>query len=330
MFGRILIVEVFDKEGNSTYLVDPLQKTRLMCSGIIEYLPTSSGAPRATIQVYNIPATLAQSIFALQKYVNDAVVDDPKFIRVQFGYEDENNGELRDIFIGRIARAFTTREDTLTTVTKIYAYQLSDFYTSGVSSAQFDAGTSVYELVESLFKNSTVPNTSVQIPEALKNMFIDTPLSFYGKTVDCVNSVLENKQVNYMLSPSALGLSIVPMSVSQHEIDAIILGKYEDDGKVHACNGLIGFPCIDTQGMRFETLINPLITLYSYVWLPNSVIIDNRDGFPGEIQSTFGATYDPAGLYRVTKMTTRFDSHTGDCKTSYLAVAAGVSSAYYR
>lgn len=97
-----------------------------------------------------------------------------------------------------------------------------------------------------------------------------------------------------------------------------------------ARSGLLGFPCIDTEGMRFETLINPNITLYSYVWLPNTAIIDSRDGFPGEVRAQYGAGYDPAGLYRVTKMTTQFDSHTGECKTSYLAVMAGTSSVYYK
>lgn len=331
MFGRILSVEVFDRQGDSVYLVDPTQESKLMCSGTIEYLPSSSGAPRATIQVYNIPATVAAPIFALKKTMVDedgynVIVDDPKFIRVSFGYEDENDGKLSTIFLGTIARAFTTRQDALTTITKIYAYQVQNFFTSGVSTAQFDAGTSVYEVVEGLFENSTVQGIDYQIPDGLKEYYIDSPISFYGKTLDCVNSILS--KVDYMISTTPMGLAFVPMRPTSADMDVVILGEYTEDGRVEARSGLIGYPCIDTEGMRFETLINPKIVLYSYVWLPNSAIIDSRDGFVPSNQ--FGASYDPAGLYRVVKMTTQFDSHTGACKTSYVAVMAGTSSAYYK
>lgn len=335
MFGRVLSVEVFDKEGVSTYLVDPLQESKLACSGTIEYLPTSSGAPRATIQVYNLPATLAATIFAIKKTVQDPstgeskVVDDKKLIKVSFGYRDENDGQLSTIFIGSIARAFTTRHDAKTTVTKIYAYQVQNLFTSAVSSAVFEAGTSVYDVVSGLFENSTVKGIDVQIPENLKDVVIDSPRSFYGKTLDCVNSILS--KVDYLVSTTPMGVSIIPMRPSQNNLDVVVLGEYVDGGRrVEARSGLIGIPCIDTEGMRFETLINPKITLYSYVWIPNTAIIDNRTGFPGEVSAQFGAGYDPAGIYRVVKMTTQFDSQTGDCKTSYLAVMAGTSSAFYK
>lgn len=333
MFGRILSIEIFDQEGQTTYLVDPLFKgNQLMCSGTIEYLPSSSGAPRATIQVYNLPSTLANPIFAMNKQVANEetgeieLVEDPKLLRVSFGYEDENDGELSTIFVGKIARAFTTRQDATTTITKIYAYQISDFYTSAVSTAQFDAGTTLYECVETLFKNSTVQGLTVQIPESLRGYRIDSSISFYGKTLDSVNSLL--KRVNYMLVTTPMGINITQASVNASEIDAVILGSYDDTGKVVARSGLIGFPCIDTEGMRFETLINPRITLYSFVWLPNSIIIDEREGFTASNQ--FGATYDPAGLYRITKMTTTFNAHGGECKTAYIAISAGVGSKFYK
>lgn len=334
MFGRILAVEVFNKSGDSTFLVDPQQETKLMCSGTIEYLPTSSGAPRATIQVYNVPATISALLFSptrISKNVvtgEDEEVDDPKMVRVSFGYEDENDGELSTIFVGSIARAFTTRQDALTTITKIYAYQVQGLYTSAVSSASFDEGTSVYDVVSGLFEKSTVQGIDVQIPDALKYVYIDSPISFYGRTLECVKSILD--KVEYMVVTTPMGVKIVAMHPSSNSLDVTILGAYDESGKVVAQSGLIGYPCIDTEGMRFETLINPNISLYSYVWLPNTVITDMREGFPGEVQAQFGATYDPAGIYRVVKMTTQFDSHLGACKTSYVAVAAGASSSYYQ
>lgn len=332
MFGRILAVEIINRVGETTFLVDPLQKEgRIMCLGTIEYLPSSSGAPRATIQVFNLPSILANQIFAVNKIVTnengvEETVDDTKIIRVSFGYEDENDGELSVIFVGRIARAFTTRKDAVTTVTKIYAYQISDLFTSAISSAQFDADTSVYDCIDGLFTKSSVTGIPVQIPEALKSIRINSAISFYGKTVDSVNSLLS--KVDYSLVMTPMGVNIVPNKVSGADIDAVVLGSYDDEGKVVARSGLIGFPNIDSDGMRFETLINPRITLYSYVWLPNSIVMDSRDGFVPSNQ--FGATYDPAGLYRVVKMTTLFDAHAGDCKTSYIAVSAGTSSKYYK
>ena len=334
MFGRRLSVEVFDSTGQSVFLVDPEQDSPLLCSGTIEYLPSSSGSPRATIQVYNLPATLSSSIFSSVRTVldeetgNSVQVDDPKMIRVSFGYTDEDDGKLSVIFVGRIVRAFSTRYDAVTTVTKIYAYQLSNFYTSSVSSAQFDAGTSVYDVVAGLLENATVQGVDCEIPEALKNYFIDSPISFYAKTLDCLESILG--KVNYLVCPTPLGLSIVSATPSVAQLDVVVLAAYDESGKISACSGLIGYPNIDTEGMRFETLINPNINLYSYVWIPNQLIVDNRDGFPGEVSTQFGAGYDPAGIYRVVKMTTRFNSHAGECKTEYLAMMAGASSAYYQ
>lgn len=332
MFGRILSIEVFDKYGNATYLVDPTQETKLMCSGTIEYLPSSSGAPRATIQVYNLPATISNVLFALKKQdVDEATgesvwVDDPKFIRVGFGYQDEDNGKVHTIFDGTIARAFTTRTDALTTITKIYAYQISNFFNSAVSSAQFDVGTSVYDVVDGLIKNSTVPGMECYIPDHLKGVKIDSSVSFYGKTIDCLRSVLT--KVEYLVATNPMGLSILPMRSTVSKLDVVVLGEYGKDGRLEARSGLIGFPCLDTEGMRFETLINPNITLYSYVFVPNRVITDERDGFVPE--TSYGATYDPSGIYRVVKMTTQFDSHVGECKTSYLAVSASTTAAYYK
>ena len=334
MFGRILSVEVFDRTGESVFLVDPEQESPLMCSGTIEYLPSSSGSPRATIQVYNLPATLSDSIFSSVRTVMDeetgqpVTVDNPKMIRVSFGYKDEDDGKLSTIFVGTIVRAFTTRQDAVTTVTKIYAYQLSNLFTSAVSTAQFDAGTSIYDVVSGLLDNSTVQGVDCEIPEALKGYTIDSPISFYGKTLDGLEWILE--LVNYLVCANPLGLSIVAATPSVPQLDVVVLAGYDDSGKIVSSSGLIGYPNIDTEGMRFETLINPKITLYSYVWLPNQVIVDNRDGFPGEVSTQYGAGYDPAGIYRVVKMTTRFDSHAGECKTEYLAVMAGTSSAYYQ
>ena len=331
MFGRILSVEVFDKSGTSTFLVDATQETKLHCTGKIEYLPSSSGAPRATIEVYNLPSTLAAPLFSLKRQVTDpsgvtSWVDDEKMIRVSFGYADENDGELKTIFVGRVARAFTTRNDATTNVTKIYAYQLMNLFNSAVSSVLFVSGTTVYDCIVGLLKNSTVGNVDCEIPEILKEYKIDSDISFYGKTLDSMKSLLS--KVGFMVSTTPLGISIIPVRPTNRDIDAVILGAYDDSGKIVAQSGLIGFPCIDTEGMRFETLINPKITLFSYVWLPNSIILDERDGFVPSNQ--FGATYDPAGLYRVVKMTTYFNSHAGDCKTSYLAVSAGTSSDYYK
>ena len=334
MFGRILSVEVFDRSGESVFLVDPEQDSPLMCSGTIEYLPSSSGSPRATIQVYNLPATLADSVFSSVRTVMDdetgqaVKVDNPKMIRVSFGYRDEDEGKLSTIFVGNIVRAFTTRQDATTSVTKIYAYQLSTLFTSSVSTAQFDAGTTVYDVVSGLLENATVQDVNCEIPETLKGYVIDSPRSFYGKTLDCLDSILG--LVDYMVCANPLGLSIVSATPSVSQLDVVVLAAYDDSGKIVSTSGLIGYPSIDTEGMRFSTLINPKITLYSYVWLPNQVIVDNRDGFPGEVDTQYGAGYDPAGIYRVVKMTTQFDSHAGECKTDYLAIMAGASSAYYQ
>lgn len=331
MFGRIMSIEVFDREGNSTFLVDPTVETPLMCSGTIDYLPSSSGAPRATIQVFNLPSILAAPLFAMRKQVlNDEgqveYLDDTKMVRIGFGYRDENDGELSTIFVGRVARAFTTRQDATTYVTKIYAYQLGDLFTSAVSTARFEAGTSIYDCIDGLFELSTVSGIQYTTPESLKNYFIDSDISFYGKTLDCVNSLL--RRVDYMIVTTPRGVNFVPMKPTDADLDCVILGSYDDDGRVVARSGLIGFPKIDSDGIRFTTLINPRITLFSFVWLPNTVLIDNRDGFVPSNQ--FGASYDPAGLYRVVKMTTKFDSHSGDCNTEYVAVSAATGSQYYK
>lgn len=348
MFGRLLQVEVFDKSGEASLLVDPTKEDCLKCSGTIEYLPISSGAPRCTIQIYNLPYDLSQKIFAQVKYVKDGSTGeseelyDPRFIRVSFGYRDENNGQLSSIFVGTIAKAFTTRYDATTTITKIYAYQLHDLFTSAFTSLQINPTyeingeshqTTAFDAINKIFENSTYKNFSIDIPSEVQRDFqqvkVTSPMSFYKSTLDCVQSILTAAHLNYMITTTPGGLLKFVKKYPQGNVDAVPLTNYTQDGKVVAASGLIGIPCLDTDGMRFETLINPNIVLYSYVWLSNSAISDNRDGFPGEVNTEYGATYDPAGLYRVVKMSTKFDSHRGECKTDYLAVSAGISSKYY-
>lgn len=335
MYGRILSVEVIDADGNATYIVDPEQETRLMCSGTIEYLPASAGSPRMTLQIYNLPSTISAKLF------EDATISDldedgssvsvvrEKLVRVSFGYEDEDYG-LQTIFIGSIVRSFTTRYDATTTITKVYAYQLGNLINSCLSSAQFNSGDTLYDCCEQLLDYSgghCSYKIEFQIPDVLQKYRIDSDLSFYGKTVDGLTNLVS--KVGYMVAITPGGGTIIPQGVDVNEMEFVVLADYEgegEDAKIVARSGLIGYPCMDSDGIRFSTLINPKIVLYSYVFLPNSIIIDNRDGFTPSAQ--FGATYDPAGLYRVTKLTTVFDSHTGQCKTDYIAVAAATLSRY--
>lgn len=348
MFGRLLKVEVFRKDfddngHNSTVLVDPSDRNCLKCSGTIEYLPTSSGAPRCTIQIYNLPYDKASTIFSMKTYEtgDDGVtreVYDPRFIQVSFGYEDENNGELSKLFVGTISRAFTTRLDSTTSVTKIYAYSLSALFTSAFTSLNLDTHDSqgnqltVYDAIEAILNNSTYKNLSKnfdkvipsEISDDFKKSKIVAPLSFYQPTLDCINTVLNATNLQYDMTVSPSGDLKFVKRYPQGNVNATVLADFKD-GKIQSMSGLIGIPCLDTEGMRFETLINPTITLYSYVWLPSGAIIDERTGFAGEVNTQYGASYDPAGLYRVTKMTTHFDSQKGNCKTEYIAMSAGSS-----
>ena len=328
MFGRILSVEVFDINGDSTFLVDSEQETRLACNGTIEYLPAASGAPRATLEVYNLPATFSETLFAnhLLGIEKDGDIRTVKMLRICFGYEDENGGKTSAIFVGKIARAFNTRYDATTVITRIYAYQLVDMFTTAVSSVLLEAGMSIYECMEKLFENCSVKGADIQIPDALRAFKIGVDLSCYGKTLDYVSYLA--RTVDYIVVTTPLGMTFSPVKPSQGDLDVVVLARYTEDGKVEAQSGLIGFPCIDTEGMRFETLINPNIRLFTYVWVPSSAILDQRVGYLPT--ANFGATYDPAGLYRVVKMTTKFDSQVGDCKTSYVALSAGASSKYFK
>lgn len=349
MFGRLLRVEVFQRDydtagHNSTVLVDPYDDNCLKCSGTIEYLPTSSGAPRCTLQIYNLPRDKASKIFQLKSYETDEKgvtkeVENPIFIQISFGYRDENNGELSKIFVGQIAKAFTTRYDSTTTVTKIYAYSLASLFTSAFTSLNLEPTDedgnrlTVYDAVNKIFENSTYPgivdnfskSISSEVAEEFKKSKITAPLSYYQLTLDALGTLLKEANLQYDMVVSPSGYLNFVKRYPTGSVSATVLADVDEDRKIKSMSGLIGIPGLDTDGMRFSTLINPTITLYSYVYLPAYAISDNRDGFPGETNTQFGASYDPAGLYRITKMTTHFDSHKGDCKTDYVAMSAGSS-----
>lgn len=320
MFGRVLSVEVIEPGGKSTFLVDPEQDINLKCSGTIEYMSVNVGAPTATIEVYNLSMEMSKSIFSNKKIGSE----DGVLIRIKHGYRDEGS-EPSLIFIGKVKRAFTTRVDATTTITKIYAHQLSEFFTSGVSSVYVEDGTSIYDCVQKLFETSTVQDITVNIPITLKDYYLEVGESLFGKTVDLVNQLV--KKAGHILTVGATGVNIVPEKPSARDMEVIVLATLENN-KLRPQSGLIGYPSVDTEGIRFDTLINPKISLYSYVWLPGAAIIERREGFT--MQANLGASYDVAGLYRVVKMVTRFDSRGRDSKTSYVALSAGIGSEYYK
>ena len=305
MFGRLVDVIVCNSRGVAIKLVDHLQGSQaLICEGDIEAQPAEERT-KLELSVYNLSANIRSTIKSEEL---DKII-------VKFGYKDLNDGELDIIFMGDIKRIIHQREDAVTSLTKFYAYEMGDCYDYGYFSGVILAGTSCYDAVMTIAKNGT--QTIPVIPsEALKRFEINKSKSYYGKQMELICTIAKSCNMSVYTNN---GRVIINTEQENYSTEVIIMSATNERNKLVSASGLIGIPTMTDDGVQFECLINPRMTVFSLVLIANSLISDTREGFEPSNQA--GAEFDQNGIYRVISIDTHFTNGMGESKMTCKALS---------
>ena len=103
-------------------------------------------------------------------------------------------------------------------------------------------------------------------------------------------------------------------------LEDVVYFTTKTDGKVTSMSGLIGIPRLTNDGLHFNCLINPKLSIYGVCYIDNSIIsISQTEAIPSSVQ--IGATLATNGMYRIVKMTTIFSNNDPDIlKINYDAI----------
>lgn len=199
---------------NPTYRVTVFKQNDANNPVVIEYpitckfncqRATFSNANKCTIELYNLAESTRTAIFK-DALVGDLEEQNWKFVRLEAGW----NGELSQIFFGRILQAYSSKEGGQTDViTRIECLPFDIF--SSQSSYTFAEGTSYKEAYKTMAAD--LPNCQVANTGRLEGSF-KTQTTFEGKTVDCLNELtggntfVDNGRINTILSNEVIDVPV--------------------------------------------------------------------------------------------------------------------------
>lgn len=305
MFGRLVDVEISNAEGETLLLINHnLGNKSLVCDGVIKNMPSTSRSS-LELNIYNLSSSIRSTIKA----------DGYKYITVKFGYRDLNNGELDIIFKGTLARTIHQRQDANTSVTKFYAYDLGEVYDYGYFSGTFEKGTTIYDAIMTIAKKGE-ERVPVYCSDALKNYTFNENKSMYGNQLKLIGDLA--KSCN-MMTYITMGRVMITTQQENENTEVIVLTAVNEKDKLVSASGLIGIPTMEDDGVSFECLVNPRMTVFSIVLIANSLISDSREGF--EPSNEVGAEFDTNGLYRVITIETTFTNGAGENKMKCRALS---------
>lgn len=305
MFGRQVDIVLTAASGQSLILVDHRNGVNnLVVEGTIKRYPYTE-VDSCTLKIYNLPSYIRGEI-AVGSYTN---------IVVRFGYEDENN--ISTIFEGSIQRLVHQYPSPETSLTILYAWDCGDFKNYGFFSRSYDDGVNYYQIAKDVCSQGNVA-ISGQLADKLKNYKVVNGRTFFGSQDSILQEIADETDTLYTASNNSI--SIVEKGVDKSRQEVVVMTRVLDSGKVASNSGLIGFPSLSSDGLYFDCLINPRLSIYSIVLFDNSVISNEQTGvIPNR---DIGAYLDSNGLYRVVSITTDFCSaSSGSCQSRVKALA---------
>lgn len=164
---------------------------------------TFSSSNKCTIDVYNLAPSTRAMIF------KDALTLDPaqwKYIKLEAGW----NGQLSQIFMGRILQAYTTKGGGQVDVITHIECQPFDIFTSQ-SAYTFEAGTTYKDAYKTMAAD--MPNVEIGAIGTLEGSF-KTQTTFDGNTMECLNSLtggntyVDNGVINTIMGNEVLDVPV--------------------------------------------------------------------------------------------------------------------------
>lgn len=166
---------------------------------------TFSNANRCSIDLYNLSPTTRQAIFK-DALVGDLDEGDWKFVKLEAGW----NGQLSQIFYGRILQAYSTKDSgAVDVITRIEClpFDIYDCYTSNT----FAAGTTYKEAYKTMA--SDLPNCEIGNIGTLEGTF-KSQTTFEGNTLSCLNQLsgghtyVDNGMLNTLMANEAIEVPV--------------------------------------------------------------------------------------------------------------------------
>lgn len=305
MFGRLIDVHIENENGKRLTLVDhKLGSKALLCDGVIKNMPNEQRSS-LELNIYNLSPSVRSTIKS----------DEYKYITIEFGYKDVNAGELDVIFKGTLSRMICQRQDAVTSITKFYCYDLGDAFDYGYYTGVFEAGTTVYDAIETIARGGTI-QIPVRITSELKHYKFTETKSLYGSQMTLIHDLAKSVGMLMYVSMSSV---IIQTEIETGNREVIVYSGVNENNKVVSASGLIGIPVMRDDGLAFSCLINPRLAVFSTVMMANSLISDGQEGF--EPQNEAGAEFDVNGLYRVVKIETQITNGAGPCQMNVTALS---------
>lgn len=315
MFGRIFRITTGNPGEPGLELVKPeLGINNLIFDAKISKFP-GVDINKMVLSIYNLPVEHRRRII-VNRYNN---------LQVDFGYEDEG-GTLSTLFKGNVVRLQYERESPETTVTKIYSYENGDFVQYGFYSGTLEQNANIVDVVDTICNYIDEDDTSegqvipYQIDTSISNITLPSSMSLYCAKTEALQRVADECNVEYQLKNG--GVYFTQKESDEGKINAVTFTKVVENNKIVSTSGLIGIPTLTSEGLQFECLINPLIDIYSYVKMDNSIIsISQTSESDFQPEAEFGAQLDSNGLYKITGLEINATNGSGQNKMKATALA---------
>lgn len=192
-----------------------------------------SQANKCSIELYNLNATTRFAFF------KDALTLDKqnwKYIKLEAGW----NGQLSQIFYGKILQAYSSKSGGQTDIITHIDCQPFDIFSSQ-SSYTFAAGTSYKEAYKTMA--SDLPNCQIGNIGTLEGTF-KTQTTYEGKTIDCLNEISGN---NTFVDNGVIN------TIMSNEVIDVPVPLVTDD------NGLLSTPIRRDASLTIKMLFEPTL-----------------------------------------------------------------------
>ena len=306
MFKRLIDVFATNINTGETYvLVDHNDGINsLVCKGDFERF-CGTEVDKMNLYIYNLPANIIGNISS--EYENYK-------IRVSFSYEDEN--PMSVIFEGNLMRITNQREDSVTSKTTLYVYDSGQFSTYGFYSGSYSDGVNYYDIAKDICENNT-HKISYSLDEKLKQYTVYGSLVYYNSANECLQDIADKTDT---LLTFENDMAIISSKEGESEEEIIVFTQYNEAlRKTTSNSGLIGIPTLESDGLSFSCLLNPLMSIYKLVLIDNSIISVNQTGvIPNR---NWGAQLDSNNLYRVIRFSGTFANNGDECRMDVKALS---------
>ena len=295
MFGRRYDITLTRQSGRQIHLIDVKKGVdNLLFTGS---LSTYAYGQRNKLQltVFNLPVDIIGYL--------EIGYEDPWYITVMYGYEDENTLDL--LFTGKVMRAITGKNDNIVDQeTTFYCYDSSDFLEYGFYSGTFKANTTFYDIVKTVGLEGSIP-ININCTNSLKNYKVNAKgLQLYGKQSELLNNIAKACGMTYYLFGGEA--FIQDPNNTETDTDIINFTKKDETDRIVSSSGMVGIPQLNSDGLQLKCLVNPKIKPYKVVKVDSTVIAIKQSGYT--ISRNPGALIDSGNLYRIIEATAKISN----------------------